>query len=705
MASPLSAERWKRLEPLVDAVADLPRNRQPAFLDQACGSDADLRAELEQLLRHFERADTLLDRPAAQRFGSLLGLMPVAPPEILNDNYRIERRLGQGGMATVYLAHDLRHDRKVAIKVLHPELSAAFRPEQFLAEIRTMARLQHPHILQVHDSGEVDGLLFYVMPYVEGETLRQRIERNVQLDPGEAARITSEVASALDYAHRHGVIHRDIKPENILLGEGGVQVADFGIALAISTASAGDQNQPGWIAGTPRYMSPEQMAGAGTLDGRSDVYALGAVAYEMLTGQPPFAGPTVSAILAGSVIRPPPPSLRILRDVIPPSVDAVVARALAPRPEDRYATGGAFAGALQQSLARPRSWRKAALAAAVIITVTAAVAATRPVTHPVPRVHGPGTRNLAAYDFYQRGRDQLFARSDSGVRVALEYFRQAVAADSTFAAAYAELAHMNALLVLHGGGRVAAGDAEAAALKAVSLDDSLSDAHAELGFERMFAWYDLAAAGRELQRAVALDPASSRAHDYLGYYYCATGRPADALSEARRAIELDPQSVEDRAELAGALYCSRHFDEALALVDTLRQVTPPLARLSGLAAHIYMSKGMWPEAIAELGGKDSTGPDGVLGDALAHAGYRAEARRMLDELIGSERREGGKAFEIALIYEGLGDYDNAFVWVDKSIDEHTFSLELMGEPVYDRLRADPRYDRIRQRLRLINVAR
>ena len=177
MPSPLSAERWKSLEPLIDAAADLPRDRRPAFLGQACGGDTGLRAELEHLLLHYERDDTLLDHPAAQRFESLLGVVAFQPPELINGNYRIERKLGQGGMATVYLAHDVRHDRKVAVKVLHPELSAAFRSEQFLAEIRTMAQLQHPHILQLHDSGEVDGLLFYVMPYVEGETLRQRIER------------------------------------------------------------------------------------------------------------------------------------------------------------------------------------------------------------------------------------------------------------------------------------------------------------------------------------------------------------------------------------------------------------------------------------------------------------------------------------------------------------------------------------------------
>jgi len=707
MPSPLSAERWKSLEPLIDAAADLPRDRQPAFLDQACGDDAGLRAELAHLLLHYERIDTLLDHPAAQRFESLLGVVDFQPPELINGNYRIERKLGQGGMATVFLAHDLRHDRKVAVKVLHPELSAAFRADQFLAEIRTMARLQHPHILQLHDSGEVDGLLFYVMPYVEGETLRHRIDRDTLLDPEEVVRITREVAGALDSAHRHGVIHRDIKPENILLGEGGALVADFGIALAISTASARDQSQPGWIAGTPRYMSPEQMSDAGTIDGRSDVYALGVVAYEMLAGQPPFAGPTVTAILTRAVVVAPAPSLHALRGVIPPAADAVLARALARLPEDRYSTGGEFADALQRSLTVRRSRRSAALVATAIVAVTAALVGTSLGRHqgaasasaPASAIpHGPHqTRNLAAYDLYQRGRDQLFSRSDSGQRVAIEYYKQAIAADSTYAAAYAELAHMYALQVGMGGGQEARADAEAAALKAVALDDSLADAHAELGFVRMFVQYDMTSTGAELQRAVALDPASSRAHDYLGYYYGVIERPAEALAEARRATALDPLSVENSAGLAGALYGSRHYDEALALVDKLRQVSPPLGRLGGLAASIYRSKGMWPEAIAELGGKGGE-PDGLLGATLAQAGYRVEARRMLAKLIRLDRANGDRASDVALVYEGLGDYDNAFGWLDKAIAEHAVHLDIMWAPLYDHLRADPRFERIRQRL-------
>src|SRR5664279_2681861 len=208
----------------------------------------------------------------------------------LADRYRIERELGQGGMATVYLAHDLRHDREVAIKVLHPDLGAALGADRFLSEIKTTAKLQHPHILPLLDSGDADGLLYYVMPVVTGETLRTRLERERQLPIPEAVRIAREVASALDYAHRQGVIHRDIKPENILLHDGQALVADFGISLAVQQAGGQRMTQTGLSLGTPQYMAPEQAMGDRAVDARADIYALGAVTYEMLAGEPPFVG-------------------------------------------------------------------------------------------------------------------------------------------------------------------------------------------------------------------------------------------------------------------------------------------------------------------------------------------------------------------------------------------------------------------------------
>jgi len=267
-------------------------------------------------------------------------------------SYRLERELGQGGMATVYLAHDLKHDRQVAIKVLRPELAAVIGAERFLSEIKTTANLQHPHILPLHDSGQEDGFLFYVMPYVEGETLRDRITKEKQLPVADAVRIAAEVASALDYAHRHGVIHRDIKPENILLHDGRALVADFGIALAVSTAGT-RMTETGMSLGTPHYMSPEQAMGEREITARSDVYALGCVLYEMLTGDPPFTGSTAQAIVARVVTESPRP-LMPQRHTIPPQVEAAVLTALEKLPADRFATAAEFAQALaSQSYTRP----------------------------------------------------------------------------------------------------------------------------------------------------------------------------------------------------------------------------------------------------------------------------------------------------------------------------------------------------------------
>src|SRR5436853_1198808 len=227
--------------------------------------------------------------------------MSVEPTRLaaaLSDRYIIERELGAGGMATVYLAHDVRHDRKVAVKVLRPELAAVIGADRFLKAIKVTANLQHPHILGLIDSGEVDGLLYYVMPYVEGESLRDRLTHEKQLPIDDAVRITREVANALDYAHRHHVIHRDIKPENILLHEGQALVADFGIALAVQSAGGQRMTQTGLSLGTPQYMSPEQAMGEREITARSDVYALGAVTYEMLVGEPPFTGASTQAIFA-----------------------------------------------------------------------------------------------------------------------------------------------------------------------------------------------------------------------------------------------------------------------------------------------------------------------------------------------------------------------------------------------------------------------
>jgi serine/threonine-protein kinase len=266
----------------------------------------------------------------------------------LADRYRIERELGSGGMATVYLAEDLKHRRQVAVKVLRPELAAVLGAHRFLNEINVTAQLQHPHILPLFDSGEADGLLYYVMPYVEGVSLEERLRREKQLSIEESLRITGAVASALSHAHRHGVLHRDIKPGNILLHEGDATVADFGIAVAVRAAAGDRLTETGLSLGTPQYMSPEQATGDRELDARSDVYSLGAVLYEMLAGDPPHTGPTVQAVISKVVTEHPRP-VGELRDTVPVHIETALDKALAKLPADRFTTAEEFAVALERS--------------------------------------------------------------------------------------------------------------------------------------------------------------------------------------------------------------------------------------------------------------------------------------------------------------------------------------------------------------------
>jgi tetratricopeptide (TPR) repeat protein len=295
----------------------------------------------------------------------------------LADRYRVERELGHGGMANVYLAEDLKLQRSVAIKVLKPDLQAVVGPGRFLREIQITARLAHPNILPLLDSGRAAGLLYYVMPYMAGESLRDRLAREKQLPIAEAIQLAGEVADALQSAHEQGVVHRDIKPGNILLEAGHAVVSDFGIAHAISEAGGETLTSSGIAVGTPGYMSPEQGSGEMSLDGRSDVYSLGCVLYEMLAGEPPFTGPSVQAIMSKQVLEP-PPSIRVVRDTVSPALEAVTLKALAKLPADRFHDAGEFKQALDHALAHPEAgaptpwWKKRALVAGLLVAVTAA---------------------------------------------------------------------------------------------------------------------------------------------------------------------------------------------------------------------------------------------------------------------------------------------------------------------------------------------
>jgi eukaryotic-like serine/threonine-protein kinase len=358
--------------------------------------------------------------------------------EALADRYDVQRELGRGGMATVFLAEDLKHHRSVAIKVLHAELAAQIGPERFVREIEIAARLQHPHILPLYDSGEAAGFLYYVMPLVEGESLRDRLDREHQLSQEDALRIATEVAGALSYAHSRGVVHRDIKPENILLSAGTAVVADFGIARALDAAGEHQLTQTGTIIGTPAYMSPEQATGSTEIDGRSDQYSLACVVYELLVGQPPFTGPTAQAIIARhSLDMVSPPS--IVRDTIPDAVEDAILRALSKTPADRFPTAALFAEALHapsatsgprrrttRSTTVPRRWL--GLRAEVVLGIAALVLvaggwATRRLwsgnARPPTTANGPAPEDIAVLYFDDQTRQHDAAYLADGLTEAL----------------------------------------------------------------------------------------------------------------------------------------------------------------------------------------------------------------------------------------------------------------------------------------------
>jgi len=769
----------------------------------------------------------------------------------LADRYAIDRELGHGGTATVYLAQDLKHGRAVAIKVLRPELAAALGAERFLREIEIAARLTHPHILPLHDSGEAAGFLYYVMPFVQGESLRDRLHREPQLPIDEAVKIAREVATALSHAHSQDVVHRDIKPENILVSGGEAVVADFGIARAIVAAGAETLTDTGLAVGTPGYMSPEQATGAMQLDGRSDVYSLGCVLYEMLAGHPPFLGTTAQEILARHSLDAVPP-LRTIRPELPEAVELAVRKALAKSPADRFATAAAFSEAMTQASTPPSFARRAArpavfVAAGVAAFVTGYALLTRPPSssdepgqsiavlpfkniggdvnnepfsdgmtdeittalgkveglrvaarsaafrfkgkNVVPeeigrqlhvlyvldggvrmggnrrrvsaqlinvargneiwaeeydrdardrdvfvvqdeitraivaalRVHlsGPASAALAehatvspeAHDLYLQGR-YFFARRDSAsLRKAQDYFERAIQKDSSYALAWAGLSDAYSHIGVFGyvPPRAVYAKAKAAALQALALDSTLAGAHTSLGFIALFYDWDWPTAGRQFDRALALDPRYPDAHLFHGWYFVATNRMDDAIREVQTAVNLEPFSSVNNARLSSMLFLARRYDEALAqslrVLELDSLVPGPAGR--GDLARAYLWLGRCAESLAALEGRpvfSAIFSGGLLGYAYARCGRRAQALAELDRL-GAVAREGRYVshYALAMIHAGLGDNEQALAELDSAYVERAWAMfTLRVDPTFDGLRADPRFGRLLKKVGLVS---
>src|SRR5437763_1837607 len=617
----------------------------------------------------------------------------------LADRYALGRELGRGGMAVVLLGRDLRHDRAVAIKVLRQEIAAALGGERFLREIQIAAKLHHPHILPLYDSGAAGELLYYVMPYVEGESLRQRLEREKQLPVEEAMAIARQVAGALAYAHRNDVVHRDIKPENILLESGEAVVADFGIARAI-TAAGGDQlTQTGNAIGTPLYMSPEQGAGGEGLDGRSDVYSLACVLYEMLAGHPPFAGGTAQAILARHTVDPVPP-LRTARATVPTAVEQALGRALAKLPADRYATALQFAEALGGPVpfvaapARGGSRRLGAvLGVGLALAALGAGRALRGPGRPAPPPAGsaPGS---AAYDAYLRGTYWRQLRTRDGLLRAIDAFEEALVVDSAYAPAYAGLSSVLSLFVLYqysGGPEPVSALARAIVLadRAIALDPNLAEGFAARGWALTNAGVSVDTAVRDLARAVALRPNSGQAHSFYVAALGDAGRDEDAVAEAQTATELDPLAPAFRIALSSAELGVRRYDVALREARRAGVLeTAPLPvriRFEGLALLLLGRPG---ECLTlDLGGQQP-----LKAMCLEALGRHREAAAVVDSLAAAVRA-GSATWAVpeglGMYYAWLGDVEGSLQWYGAAY--RAVQPRFLRSGLFDRVRNNARF--------------
>ena len=655
----------------------------------------------------------------------------------LSNHYTLERELGRGGMASVWLARDLRLDRPVAIKVLHPELAGAIGIDRFLREIRLTARLQHPGIVPVLDSGTFAGpggieLPWYAMGYVPGESLRARLDRERQLPVEEALRITSEVADALAAAHREGIVHRDIKPENLLLAGGRTWVADFGIARALVETGGDRLTSTGIAIGTPAYMSPEQ-ASADAVDARTDQYSLATVLYEMLAGEPPFTGPTAHAILARRMAGPPRP-IHPVRPSVPGEIEAALQCALALVPADRFAGVTEFARALSEggrgsgtswlvgargSSAGRRVLRGASreskaglrwLGAAVVVAalaVTGWMIAGRRAEEPADAA----PRDARAVALAEQGLRAFRRRTPAGAREAIEAYAAGIRIDSTYALAWAGLAEAYAQAYGRNFGFPGAARdsavrlAVAAADRALFLNDRSAPAWVARGtVSRLVDPTDHGPALAAFRRAIAIDSTHPRAWFALGTSLAAAGDLGAALDSWRRAVAADPANAEALAFLGLGHYWRRQYDSAAAWADSALAVDPAYLLGRTTQGQVAVERGDYGRARAAFDAARRVTTDvetlnAIGGMALAEArrGAPAEADRLLQEAESLATAyvpvPQHSALYLAHAYAARGKAAAAIGWLARVSprDDLHFQLHLRCDPPFDGLVSDPAF--------------
>lgn len=614
----------------------------------------------------------------------------------LGDRYHVEGELGSGGMAVVYKAIDRKHDRPVALKVMRPEIAAAMGRDRFLTEISIAAKLQHPHILSLIDSGDADGMLFYVMPYVEGESLSQKLTRDAQLPMVEGLRIATEVTSALRYAHEHGVLHRDIKPANIMLTGGHAVVMDFGIARAMDSVASSRLTATGILVGTPAYMGPEHFDGAG--DRRSDIYAVGCVLYEMLAGSPPFTGPTAQAILLKHLTTDVPQLSRARPDV-PQHVDLIVMRALAKKPDDRFPDMAAFHSELQ-------------LASASCLSASCGVAAQAqddarvncgPLTTTPTEQRKPA--NLDAYDTYLRAIYSFDKRTEHGNDRAIELLERATSEDPGFAPAFAALgeAYVERFFT-YDPNEEWEERGFVAIEKARAIDSGLAKIYVAKGnllWTRARRWPHEDAI-EEYRKALAIDPNNAEALKELGKVLFHIGRLDESVSALERSLEIDSSHVNARFRLSLAELYRGSYERCLELLRMLPAGShgSSATALIALNLHYLGRTDEGRRVLARATPKDRGESDFASIEAIFHAlaGDKAAAEERI-------------AAEIALS-ENLGHYHHGVCYIAAAraiMGEKNAAIELVaaaaedGFPCYPWFERDPCLASVRSEPRFIEL--
>jgi tetratricopeptide (TPR) repeat protein len=648
-------------------------------------------------------------------FDALVTGLPEHVAAALPRRYTVERILARGGMATVYLAREHQPARTVALKVLDPAATAHVARERFLHEIDVVSKLTHPNIVPVFAAGQAADTLYYVMPYVAGESLRARLERESCLAVDDAITIVRDVADALEYAHRRGIIHRDIKPENILLHEGRAFVTDFGVARALDTAS-GPHTLDGITLGTPAYMSPEQVKGEHGLTPQSDVYALACVVYEMLTGEPPFAGRTAQAVMQRHLADT-PPALRTLRSAVPGPVEQVVLRSLAKTPTDRPPSAAAFARDLSASMelravtAGTRSGRMLTLlwwvlaAAAVVAAAAGTEWWTRrrdAAARAAQEADAEELRSIAD-GFYREGQVWLRLRTADGLHRAIAAFDSAIARDPTFAPAFADLSKAYSLAVVyryHIGlpAYAAASRALALANRAIALDPSLPEGYEARGYVASRAGGPLDLVRGDFRQAEHLNPGGAEALSWSAMVASREGRTDEALSRAEQAIALQPRSPPRHIALAMEALRAGRNDQAVEEARHAIRLDPRLMLSRAFELRGLLAGGRSAECLAVEPGPHA----GLHAACLWQEGRRAEARAMVDSL---ERAIAGgtlgdtvftpvlRAEDLATYYAWTGDAPNALRWLRRAFDESPLGIEprVLHSALFARVRDDPAF--------------